>query len=120
MNCLFCKIINKEINSAIIHEDDKILVFLDINPKANGHMLIIPKKHYLDIADININILNHINKTSKEMHQLLINKLKIDGLTIIQNNGSAQEVKHYHLHLIPKYNKAIPLTVDEVYQILTT
>lgn len=120
MNCLFCKIINKEIPSSIVYEDNNIIVFLDIKPQTNGHMLIIPKKHYLDISDIDEHILNHINKISKKMNQLLIDKLKIDGLTIVQNNGCAQEVKHYHLHLIPKYNNQIPLTLEQVYQLLTT
>lgn len=120
MDCLFCKIIKKEFPSFIIYEDNKIIVFLDIKPQTNGHMLIIPKKHYLDISDIDDSVLYHINKISKEMHQLLVNKLKIDGLTIVQNNGCAQEVKHYHLHLIPKYNNHLSLTLEEVYQLLTT
>ena len=119
MNCIFCQIINKEIPSHIIYEDEIVLVFLDIHPHANGHMLIIPKHHYLDIMDIDVDVLAHINAISKKMSQLLINKLKIDGLTINQNNGCVQEVKHYHLHLIPKYKKKEELTLEEVKSILT-
>ena len=51
--CIFCKIINGEIPSYKLYEDEQVLVFLDINPNALGHTLIIPKKHYLDIYDIN-------------------------------------------------------------------
>ena len=78
-------------------------------------MLIIPKEHYLDIMDIDVSVLAHINAISKKMNQLLIDKLKIDGLTINQNNGCVQEIKHYHLHLIPRYLKSKNLTIEEVF-----
>jgi histidine triad (HIT) family protein len=101
--CLFCKIINKDIPCYNIYEDDIVLVFLDINPDTNGHMLIVPKKHYLDINDIDLEVLKHINKIARDMYQLLKDTFNVSGLTIAQNNGSAQEIKHYHMHLIPRY-----------------
>ncbi|MDD3048673.1 MAG: HIT domain-containing protein [Bacilli bacterium] len=103
MDCLFCKISNNEIPSYKIYEDELTKVFLDIKPNADGHMLIIPKKHYVDILDVDLELLKHINNVSKKMYQLLKDKLNVDGLTIAQNNGSAEDVKHYHLHLIPRY-----------------
>ncbi len=120
MNCLFCRIIKKEIPSYIIYEDNTVLVFLDINPDSNGHILIIPKKHYLDINDIDIKVLYHINVIAKKMYTLLKKKLNNEGLTITQNNGFVQEVKHYHLHLIPKYKDINKLTLEEVYKKLTS
>ena len=105
MNCIFCRIINGEIPSYTIYEDDIVKVFLDANPDSNGHMLIIPKKHILDLDDMDIDTLNHTMKIAKKMKKLLEEKLNIDGLTLIQNNGAVQEVKHYHLHLKPYYKK---------------
>lgn len=103
MNCVFCKIIKGEIPSYTVYEDEIVKVFLDINPDSNGHMLIIPKEHILDLDSINSNTLSHIMDVSKKMKKLLEEKLNIDGLTLIQNNGCVQEVKHYHLHLKPHY-----------------
>lgn len=119
MNCLFCKIINGEIPAYIIYEDDIVLAFLDINPDCNGHTLIIPKEHYLDLDDINSDVLNHIMDSSKKVKKLLEEKLKCDGMTLVQNNGSVQEIKHYHLHLKPYYNEKQNLKkVEEIYNII--
>ena len=54
MNCVFCKIVNGEIPSYTLYEDDKIKVFLDINPRSNGHTLIVPKEHFVDLDDISL------------------------------------------------------------------
>lgn len=119
MECIFCKIINNEISSYTIYEDDIVKVFLDINPDVNGHLLIIPKKHYLGLKEIDNKTLLHIMNIAREMEKKLISKLQIDGLTLIQNNGSVQEVKHYHLHLKPHYNKKQELkNVEEIYNLL--
>lgn len=103
MNCLFCKIANNEIPSYTIYEDDIVKVFLDINPDANGHSLIIPKQHFNNYLDIDLVTLNHINKIIKKMYETFKEKLKADGLTIVQNNDYGQEIKHFHIHLIPRY-----------------
>ena len=102
---IFCKIINGEIPSYKLYEDEYVLAFLDISPQTNGHTLIIPKKHYLDFDDITDETLEHIKETAKYIKKLLTNKLSCDGITFVQNNGCCQEVKHYHLHLIPQYEE---------------
>lgn len=118
MDCLFCKIIEGSIPSYKIYEDEVVLAFLDINPETNGHTLIIPKKHFKDMDDIDLDTLNHIFKIAKKLKQVLTDKLNCDGLTFCQNNGCAQEVKHLHLHLIPKYLKEKKIDVEEIYNIL--
>ncbi len=105
MDCLFCKIANGEIPSYKIYEDDIVLAFLDINPDSDGHTLIIPKKHFKDLDDIDDETLNHVNKIAKKLKKLLEEKLNCDGMSLLQNNGTVQEVKHYHLHLKPYYNE---------------
>lgn len=103
MDCLFCKIIDGSIPSNKVYEDDTVLVFLDINPNTNGHMLIIPKKHIVTVDDVDSSLASHILEVEKKMHKLLVDKLGCKGLTIVQNNDLGQEVKHYHVHLIPRY-----------------
>lgn len=117
-DCIFCKIINGDIPSYKIYEDDIVIAFLDINPDSNGHTLIIPKKHYKDLEEINEDTLNHILRVSKKLKKLLEDKLKNNGLTLIQNNGDIQEVKHFHLHLKPYYNTQKKLSVEEIYTLL--
>ena len=103
MDCLFCKIINGDIPCFKIYENEDVLAFLDINPDTDGHTLIIPKKHFTDLDDIDLNTLENINKASKEIKKMLEEKLGCTGISLLQNNGSCQEVKHYHLHLKPYY-----------------
>ena len=117
MECVFCKIIEEEIPSYTIYEDDKVKAFLDINPDVNGHTLIIPKKHYKDISDIDDTTLMHIMDVAKYLRSLLETKLNIDGLTLVENNGDIQEVKHFHLHLKPYYKEEqVLLDVEDIYQ----
>ena len=119
MNCIFCKIIDGDINSYTIYEDDLVKSFLDINPYSNGHLLIIPKKHYKDLDDIDQSVLNHIMEVSKILKKKLEKKLNVDGLTLIENNGDIQEVKHFHLHLKPHYNNNKDIiSVKDIYNIL--
>lgn len=120
MECIFCKIVNGEIPSYKIYEDETTLAFLDVNPDVNGHTLIIPKKHYQDLFDIDDETLIHIMNVAKKINKLLKEKLQIDGLTLVQNNGLKQEVKHFHLHLKPQYkNENKKLSPKEVYDILS-
>ena len=114
-DCIFCKIINNEISSYKIYENDMVLCFLDINPLSSGHTLIIPKKHFKDISDIDSKYLSSINDATKYVYNLLMSKLGPDGIRIVQNNGICQEIKHYHVHLIPVYNDMLDMDIEEVY-----
>ncbi len=116
MNCIFCKIINGDIPSFTIYEDEKVKVFLDTNPKENGHALVVPKKHFKDLFDIDNDYLLHIIETAKKVEPIFKDKLNAEGLTLAQNNGIVEEVKHFHLHLIPAYSSKNELmNVEDVY-----
>ena len=115
MDCNFCKIINNDISSYKIYENDMVLCFLDINPLSSGHTLIIPKKHFKDISDIDSEYLSSINDATKYVYNLLMSKLGPDGIRIVQNNGICQEIKHYHVHLIPVYNDMLDMDIEDVY-----
>ena len=123
MDCLFCKIISGDIPSNTIYEDEIVKVFLDIIPISNGHCLIVSKKHYSNIEDIDLGTLKHVNEVAKKIYKKLKEKLNCEGLTLVQNNGLGQEVKHYHLHLVPRYtndeimmnsNKEILESIEDV------
>ena len=101
-DCLFCKIINKEIPSEIIYEDNKVLVFLDINPTTNGDTLIIPKKHYENLFEVDNELLIHMNNVYKELYPIYKEKLNCDGLTLSTNLEYGQDIKHMHMHFIPR------------------
>lgn len=116
MDCLFCKIGAGEIPSYTVYEDEIVRIFLDIHPDSNGHLLIIPKNHTLDMESIDEKTLNHIFKMAKEYIRNLKRILGADGVTLIQNNGMIQEVKHFHLHLKPYYQKPQKIMpIEEVY-----
>ncbi len=123
MDCLFCKIINGEIPSKTIYEDDLVKVFLDINPNSNGHSLIVPKKHLQDFRELDDELLLHIHKLINKLYPIYKEKLQCEGLTICNNTELGQEVKHFHVHLIPRYpndeikllsNKELLLDLDEI------
>ena len=103
MDCIFCKIINGEVPSYTVYEDDIVKVFLDVNPVSSGHTLIVPKKHFENIYDMDLETLQHVEKISKKLGKTLQEKLNADGITRMQNNGHGQDVKHYHMHLVPRY-----------------
>lgn len=127
-DCIFCKIAKGEIPSFKIYEDEQIFVFLDVNPTTNGHMLLIPKKHYQDLLSLDEEILTHaVQKVKEKIYPFMKEKLHCEGLTICQNNEYGQEVKHYHIHLIPRYqndqvkmeyNQDIILPIDQIHSTL--
>ena len=104
MDCIFCKIVDGTIPSSTVYEDEMVKVFLDINPNTNGHMLIVPKKHIVTVNELDNELATHILEVEKKMHSLITEKLHAEGLTIVQNNDLGQDVKHYHVHLIPRYS----------------
>lgn len=119
MDCLFCKIVNGEIPSYKIYEDELVIAFLDINPKENGHTLIVPKKHYTDYLELDDKIFNHILKIAKKLSSKISKDLKADGTTFVWNYGNTQIIKHFHLHIIPTYdNKNEILDVEKIFDII--
>lgn len=115
MDCLFCKIIDGNIPSYTIYENEFVKCFLDINPKSVAHTLIIPKKHYTDIFDIDLETLNHINEGVKKVIEIISSNYELKGIKLEQNNGIIQDVKHYHIHIIPIHKNNEKVAVEEVY-----
>ena len=103
-DCIFCKIVKGEIPCIKIYEDDRVLVFADINPITKGHTLLIPKKHAENLWEISDADLTAIHTTSKRVAAAIRTALKPSGVAALQLNGRGvnQVVMHYHLHLIPR------------------
>jgi len=117
-DCLFCKIAKGENPSYTLFEDDVLKVMLDVFPNSTGHTLIIPKEHYKDLDDIPMDVLTHILEISKQIKPLLESKLNPESIVLIQNNGEEEKIKHFHLHLIPKYKSVVKMSLEEVYNLL--
>ena len=105
MDCIFCKIVKGEIDSAKVLENDKVLAFLDVNPVAKGHCLVIPKMHFENIFDITDEILGEVIFLVKYISENLKNSFEIEGINLVQSSGSkaGQAIFHFHLHIIPRY-----------------
>ncbi len=103
-NCIFCKIVKKEIAAEFIAETNNFIAILDANPKAEGHTLIIPKKHCVTILDIPNTMAKEMLELIKKVSLDLIEKKKGDGFNIIVNNLSpaGQVIMHAHVHVIPR------------------
>lgn len=104
-NCIFCKIINEEIESATIFENSEFKVILDKFPSSKGHTLIMPKEHVQDVFDLDSETVSKLYALGAHIAKVLKRKLNCDGMNFLQNNGAAagQTVNHFHLHLIPRY-----------------
>ena len=103
MDCIFCKIINKEIPSKIVYEDDEVLAFEDIAPQAPVHIVVIPKKHIAKITEIEKEDETLIGKIYSVINKIAREKqIAEEGFRVIINCGEngGQEVKHIHFHLL--------------------
>lgn len=106
-NCIFCKIINKEIPSYKVYEDAEIYAFLDITQTTKGHTLVIPKKHVQDIFALEEQLASQLFAKIPQIARGLEKALpEMAGLNLINNNKelSYQSVFHSHIHLIPRYS----------------
>lgn len=104
-DCIFCKIVAGAIPSHKVYEDEDVLAFLDIHAVARGHTLVIPRQHAPDLEGMDLRGLDMTTRATQTVARILRTKLKADGLNVRQNNGRAagQDVFHYHVHLIPRW-----------------
>ncbi len=107
MDCTFCNIANKTIPSNILYEDNDIMAIMDAYPTANGHVLIIPKKHYDDYLALDSSMLSIMFKKAQELGPMIMQKLGAKSITLLINYGDDQVVKHLHLHLIPNFSSNV-------------
>ncbi|MDO4337526.1 MAG: HIT family protein [Eubacteriales bacterium] len=102
--CLFCSIAKHEIEVNIAFENENIIAFLDIAPINEGHVLVVPKMHFLDADEIPNELLDEIMHLSKKIVCSIKKIYNPDGYSIMQNGGKFNDIGHYHMHIFPRYD----------------
>lgn len=112
-DCIFCKIVNGEIPSAKVFENEHVLAFMDISQVTKGHTLVIPKVHKENVYELTPEIARNLYEVVPTIANALKAEFNPLGLNTINNNGelAGQTVFHFHLHLIPRYGKGDGLGV---------
>jgi len=112
--CIFCKIVNNELPSYKVYEDDEFLAILDIAQTTDGHTLVFPKKHIVDIFEIDDETLSKLIILTKKLSDKVVTKMNATGLNLLNNtNESAgQSVHHIHFHIIPRYDENDEVTIS--------
>ena len=116
MDCIFCKIVQGESPCRKVYEDNLIIGIMDIDPYCDGHILLIPKKHYTDMMELDEAVLTHINHVAKELTPMIMKKLGKVSMTVSYNYGEKQKVKHFHMHLLPNIDDDPREDVENIYQ----
>ncbi len=103
-NCIFCKIVNKEIPADIIYEDDVIIAFNDLEPQAPVHLLIVPKKHLTSLDDVDFDDMEALGWLMAKVKDIAASQGIDNGYRLVCNCGedAFQTVKHLHFHLLGK------------------
>lgn len=106
--CIFCKIINNEIPSYKVYEDENFLAILDIAQVTFGHTLVMCKKHYKNIYDVDAKTLQELITLVQTLSIKIKEKINCEGINILQNNEAMadQSIEHLHFHIIPRYTKS--------------
>lgn len=118
MNCIFCEIVKGNSPCKKVYEDNLILGIMDIEPYCDGHILLIPKKHYTDMMELDSDILKHMNDVTKKLTPIIMNKLNKHSMSVSYNYGDKQKVKHFHLHLLPNIDDDPKESMENIYNIL--
>ncbi len=105
-DCVFCKIVQKQASASVVYEDDQTLAFMDIRPVADGHTLVIPKQHYVDIYETPEALVAYTHRVAKRIAIAVKKATDADGISIVQQNGKAagQDIFHMHVHVIPWFD----------------
>ena len=106
MSCVFCKIVNGELPSMKVYEDEHTLAFMDIARDVDGHMCVIPKKHVKNILDCDAEALQRLMATVKRISNYLVDSCGYDGVNLLNasDESAGQSVPHFHIHIIPRKN----------------
>jgi histidine triad (HIT) family protein len=104
-DCLFCKIIEKEIPTEILYEDTDVVAFLDIKSTNKGHVLVLPKKHYKNFLETHKEEFNKIFGVCQKIAKAQMKALNAGGFNIMINNNkvAGQLIDHLHVHVIPRF-----------------
>lgn len=110
-DCIFCKIINGDIPSMKVYEDEYTYAFMDIAKDVDGHMLVIPKKHAKNLLEIDSESMAHVMDTVQKISKHIVDDCGYEGVNLLNccNECASQSVFHFHMHIIPrKTNDGVP------------
>jgi len=107
MPTVFSKIIQREIPAHFVYEDDLVIAFLDIAQATKGHTLVIPKENFANIFEMPEDLAAHLFKVTVKLSTAIKNAFQASGVSLLSNNGeiAGQTVFHFHIHIIPRYDK---------------
>ena len=105
-DCVFCSIVDGDIPARTVHETDTVLAFLDANPLARGHTLVIPKSHAQHVGDLDGDLASELFAAVTDLTPRVQSTVGADGANVGINDGEAagQEVPHVHVHIIPRFD----------------
>lgn len=100
--CVFCDIAASTTEAYVVYEDELCMAFLDSDPICEGHVLLIPKEHYLDADEIPAGVFAHMARVSQRLIAAIKHAYAPDGYSVMQNGGKFNDVGHYHQHIFPR------------------
>jgi histidine triad (HIT) family protein len=105
MDCIFCRIITRQVPAEVLYENDRVIAILDINPIHYGHALVIPKTHCADFLSIPEADLHDVLHVTQMVARAIVQSLNLEGFNIFSNNGrvAGQSVFHFHMHVTPRF-----------------
>ncbi|MFB6154339.1 MAG: HIT family protein [Haloferacaceae archaeon] len=105
-DCIFCGIVDGDVPSRTVYEDDTVVAFLDANPLARGHTLVVPKAHHERLNDAPVGVTADLFRAVRELVPRVESAVDVDATTVGVNNGRAagQEVPHLHVHVVPRFD----------------
>ncbi|HER6085613.1 TPA: HIT family protein [Streptococcus pyogenes] len=113
-NCIFCSIIQGDIPSSKVYEDEQVLAFLDISQTTKGHTLVIPKQHVRNLLEMTAETASHLFARIPKIARAIQSATGATAMNIINNNEAlaGQTVFHAHVHLIPRYNEEDGISIQ--------
>jgi histidine triad (HIT) family protein len=105
-DCLFCRIVSRELPATVVAEDDLTVAFMDINPATRGHALVVPRRHFTDLGEVDSETLAACASAAQHVARRAREAFDADGVNLLNSWGAAawQTVFHFHVHVIPRYD----------------
>ena len=102
MDCIFCKVVSKELDATVVFEDELSMVFLDHRPLFHGHCLLVPKQHYETLTDLPPRLIKPLFENAQLLAGAIEAAMKAQGTFVAMNNRVSQSVPHLHIHVVPR------------------
>ena len=102
MDCIFCKVVNKELAATVVFEDELSMAFLDHRPLFQGHCLLVPKQHFETLSDLPCELIKPLFEKTQLLSRAVETAMKAQGTFVAMNNRISQSVPHLHIHIVPR------------------